>query len=213
MNKILFFLFCNMCSFVFAQNPSAQFRCYAFSPDTGSYLGYVLFEDLSADSGGYIISVHWDFGDPASGTANNSTAHFPVHHYSVAGFYTVTFIATDNVGEIDTLISQHCIYVDSTMCTCSSPSGVGSIWNESFEITLVPNPFHAYTTVHIIGSTDRGNSQLKIYTPLGSLVREQTITNQESSIINRDGLPNGLYFYELTTSSHLPLGKGKFVIE
>lgn len=35
-------------------------------------------------------NIQWDFGDPASGTANNSTAANPVHTFSGPGSYTVS---------------------------------------------------------------------------------------------------------------------------
>ena len=33
---------------------------------------------------------HWNFGDPASGTANESTEQFPVHYFTAPGTYSVT---------------------------------------------------------------------------------------------------------------------------
>ncbi len=45
-----------------------------------------------------LITFHWDFGDPATGTQNISTLKKPAHTFSKAGFYTVNFTSTDKFG-------------------------------------------------------------------------------------------------------------------
>ena len=40
------------------------------------------------------VTFLWNFGDPASGSSNTSTASHPTHTYSVAGNYTATLTAT-----------------------------------------------------------------------------------------------------------------------
>lgn len=51
----------------------------------------VQFEDLTQTNGaGDILSWHWDFGDPLSGTSNNSVVQNPVHVYDTPGIYYVT---------------------------------------------------------------------------------------------------------------------------
>ncbi len=40
----------------------------------------------------------WDFGDPASGINNMSTAQNPQHIYNTGGFYTITLTTTDQSG-------------------------------------------------------------------------------------------------------------------
>lgn len=46
--------------------------------------------------------LQWDFGDPASGTNNTSTAQNPTHVFSAPGTYTITLIATGPDNEADT---------------------------------------------------------------------------------------------------------------
>lgn len=41
------------------------------------------------------VTWQWNFGDPASGANNTSTAYEPTHVYATPGTYTVTLIATD----------------------------------------------------------------------------------------------------------------------
>jgi gliding motility-associated-like protein len=56
----------------------------------------------------FIDSVFWDFGDPASGAANTSTALDPTHTYNDTGVYTVTLIAQNGI-KTDTVIKT--VYV------------------------------------------------------------------------------------------------------
>ncbi|MFZ4549240.1 MAG: PKD domain-containing protein, partial [Bacteroidales bacterium] len=51
----------------------------------------VSFTDLTQlNGGGSIVQWQWDFGDPASAGANQSTIQNPTHQFSVPGQYTIT---------------------------------------------------------------------------------------------------------------------------
>ena len=64
----------------------------------------VQFEDQSqANGGGQIISWAWDFGDPASGTGNNSAVQNPSHIYSQPGTFTVLLQVTTSNSCTDTI--------------------------------------------------------------------------------------------------------------
>jgi PKD repeat protein len=66
----------------------------------------VLFTDLSTHNGGSnIISWFWDFGDPESGSANNSTMQNPDHPFTSPGDYLVKLIIENNDGCTDTTFS------------------------------------------------------------------------------------------------------------
>lgn len=62
------------------------------------------FADRSTDVGGAIVHWHWDFGDPASGTADvvdtadPTLGRAPVHTYAAGGTYTVTLTVADDHG-------------------------------------------------------------------------------------------------------------------
>lgn len=67
----------------------------ATDPATGS----ASFSDTSQPSNGVrVTSYRWDFGDPASGAQNTSTAKNPTHTYSAHGTYAVTVTVTDANG-------------------------------------------------------------------------------------------------------------------
>lgn len=50
----------------------------------------------------------WDFGDPASGTNNTSTAQNPCHQYSTPGTYTVSLTVSNPCGS-STITKQVCV--------------------------------------------------------------------------------------------------------
>jgi PKD repeat protein len=53
---------------------------------TGGFDSIPFFDSLLTTTHPY----HWNFGDPASGAANESTEQFPVHYFTGPGVYTVT---------------------------------------------------------------------------------------------------------------------------
>ena len=103
------------------------------------------------------------------------------------------------------------IYPDSG--TCNIISSVNNLSAKNTSITLSPNPFHTTAALEIKNEEFKiKNLELKIYDVMGRLVQQQIITNQ-STIINRVGLGDGLYFYQLRTNNYELIGSGKFVVE
>lgn len=58
----------------------------------------IAFTDNSNPQVGTLTGWAWNFGDPASGVLNTSTATNPVHNYTTAGNYTVTLTVTTSNG-------------------------------------------------------------------------------------------------------------------
>lgn len=84
------------------------------------------FTQLSCAALGYsIVGLTWDFGDPASGSANTSTITNPIHAYTTLGTYTAQLVIQYSCGGgTDTLkqqinVNQPCISVSSTSITCA----------------------------------------------------------------------------------------------
>ena len=86
--------------FVLPPGPIAVAATITPSPIAGAP---VAFADRSTD-GGSIVHWRWDFGDPASDTADvldttdAALGRAPTHTYAAAGMYTVTLTVTDNFG-------------------------------------------------------------------------------------------------------------------
>ncbi len=114
---------------------------YIFSPDTAAFTTSpsfgcaplsVSFNNMSAADCSSLNSYQWNFGDPASGTLDTSTAFSPSHLYNNTGIYTATLIVTHcngtdtataiiNVGGIDSA------GVNATPSGCISPTGSAAI--------------------------------------------------------------------------------------
>lgn len=62
------------------------------------------FLDTSYTLSSKISSVHWDFGDPSSGSSNTSNSLSPTHTYNSPGNYDITYIIYTNDGCADTAI-------------------------------------------------------------------------------------------------------------
>jgi len=76
-------------------------------------------------------------------------------------------------------------------------------------ISVAPNPFHSFATLLV--SKPFENSFLSIYDALGSLVFQQKNISK-SSIISREGLANGIYFYQIINNKG-NIMTGKFMVD
>lgn len=63
----------------------------------------VVLTNNSAIASGSILSYHWNFGDPSSGTSNTSALKDPSHLYNTAGTYTVSLTLTSDSGCTDSI--------------------------------------------------------------------------------------------------------------
>jgi PKD repeat protein len=82
------------------QAPLAQ-----FAADTACLGSPTSFTDQSTANAAGIVSWFWNFGDPASGSSNTSTAQNPTHIFSGAGMFNVTLtVINSNSCEDDTVM-------------------------------------------------------------------------------------------------------------
>ena len=205
MKKLLLIFCIALCTSASKAQLNADFSwCPVF--DSTLQLCCIQFQNLSTDTGGTIINYYYIFGDGQQGTTMN-----PQHCYVQLATYIVYLLVTDNFGNVDTAIQTITIsHLDSTGCHCNS-IGVNDLPDSKFQIQISPNPFH--DVVVIFAQFPVRNAQLKIYNCLGALVREVSLSFGEGrGEVNRNGLPDGLYFYELTSNNYELIGNGKFVI-
>lgn len=69
----------------------------------------ITFTDNSVANVGTISNRTWNFGDPASGPNNTSTALNPTHVFATAGTYTVTLTVTNSEGCVSPVFSQQVV--------------------------------------------------------------------------------------------------------
>jgi len=155
---------------------------------------------LMTPAGDIINSYQWNFGDPASGTANTSTLSSPVHTFTQIGFYSVSLIATDIYGCQTTIIETievHALPVASftwsnnmfstTVDFTSTSSIAGAnitqyIWNFGDGTTLTLLPPNT-TTQHIYALA--GN-----YTATLTIVDENGCTSSQSQLVICSPMPS-----------------------
>jgi PKD repeat protein len=118
----------------------------------------------------------WDFGEPASGTANTSTLSNPVHSYSATGTYTVKLVLQSNCTN-DTVIQAVNITAPGPAVSVSGPSvickgekrtytagGAQSYkWSNNVTTSTVAlSP--TVTTVYSVSGTEAGCTNTKTFT-------------------------------------------------
>ena len=64
------------------------------------------FTPVNLAQGDSLLSVHWRFGDPASGNNNFSTQYYPTHIYTNPGSHWVTLTATNSDYCIDSVFKE-----------------------------------------------------------------------------------------------------------
>ncbi len=90
-----------------------------------------IFTDNSVPNCNEIKSWAWNFGDPASGTADTSSIQNPVHNFSGPGTYTVKLVVhnctagTDSISKPVT-VTAGASFTSSAVPTAASCSGTGS---------------------------------------------------------------------------------------
>ncbi|MFN5325185.1 MAG: PKD domain-containing protein [Bacteroidota bacterium] len=116
-----------------------------------------------------VSSFQWNFGDPASGSANTSTLQNPTHAFSSPGTYNVSLVATNTCGaptSITVPVTIENVILNSTQISCQA-AGDGSI-------SVVTNGVGPYTydwsplvgTGSTIGNLSPGTYSVTV-TPLG----------------------------------------------
>lgn len=82
------------------------------------------------------------------------------------------------------------------------------------EFKVYPNPFEGSLMLDVINEERlNGRLEFNLYDVLGKIVRTQALSNSNHTItIPRDGIPNGLYFYEIRDKDKI-LDHGKVIAQ
>jgi len=111
-------------------------------------------------------------------------------------------------------INDSVLYPSSTqVCDFISSIGANDRAAEN-RISISPNPFHTSARVEIKNSQSKINyAEIRIYNSMGVHVRFEKGISLDSYVLSRGSLPDGLYFYELSTLNYELVGSGKFIVE
>jgi hypothetical protein len=98
------------------------------------------------------------------------------------------------------------LYPDS-VTDCSLITNINSLANKQSSVTVFPNPFHSSMTVTL--AVEKAN--MMIYNSLGELMQQLRISDFKT-IIHRNSLTNGIYFYRISNDNDL-IATGIFMVE
>ena len=79
---------------------------FTFESDTVCYKGITHFTPVNEAPGDSLYAVNWNFGDPASGSSNNSSQYHATHVFTGSGTYIVTMQATNSDNCLDSTIRE-----------------------------------------------------------------------------------------------------------
>lgn len=133
----------------------------------------------------------WAFGDGLTETGNANTSHF----YLTGGTYNVTLIVSNACGSDTSTITINISYY----------AGIEN-HPQTIPVSIAPNPFNTFTTLSFPNPNNLAYD-LFIYSIKGELVKSirGILTNQVH--IEREGLKNGLYVFELKNSNATAIGR------
>ncbi len=162
------------------------------------------------------VSYHWDFGD-----GTTSTLATPTHTYSLDTTYNVcmkTYTAAGDSCEYCHIIGKD--YLGNiirnsgfTINVHNFTSGIATIQNPEYSITISPNPFTSQTTISF--SEEQKHTSIKITDVLGKAIKTIHFTGKQCTI-EKGEMSNGIYFVQITdgsTSSPTNVVKRKIVVQ
>lgn len=103
---------------------------------------------------------------------------------------TNTFIPNGNI--VSRLIPSNII---------TGLTNYGNQINEKFEIKLYPNPFNLQTTIQV--NHVLKDATLTLYNSYGQLVKQMKNITEQTIILHRNNLINGLYFLKITQGNNI----------
>ncbi len=157
---------------------------YGYDYDT---IGYDMdFMDTVTANNGDTVSILWNFGDPASGLADTSTAHNPNHVFTTAGDYNVCLYVYAKRGNVRTCKDSLCTTVHLDWALAASDPLLS-------HIKVYPNP--AQNFIRITGADDA--NELQLLNSIGQTVLSTQLNSGYVAI--PENLPNGLYYVVITT--------------
>ncbi len=139
-------------------------------------------KEFSVDDQTKIASIVWDFGDPASGTANTSTDLSPFHDFTADGTYTITATVTAKDGTVENLSETIDVkeppkaYGINTIYACENSSNTG--FSTSFDTSTISQQVLGGQIDKVVTFIDgKGNKYSSLPNPFTNTIKDrETIT-------------------------------------
>jgi hypothetical protein len=101
--------------------------------------------------------------------------------------------------------------LDDLAFTGNVPIGINEQSTKNAFVSVAPNPFNNETTLSF-HDVQLNHASLEVYDVLGNKVRVMNDLNGDNVIFNRDGLSDGIYFYNLVNGNEV-IATGKLSIQ
>lgn len=139
-------------------------------------------KEFSVDDQTKIASIVWDFGDPASGTANTSSDLSPFHDFTADGTYTITATVTAKDGTVENLSETIDVkeppkaYGINTIYACENSSNTG--FSTSFDTSTISQQVLGGQIDKVVTFIDgKGNKYSSLPNPFTNTIKDrETIT-------------------------------------
>ena len=107
----------------------------------------------------------------------------------------ITNTVFNTVGDIDSIV-------------ISQPK----VYTSSIDIKVYPNPFSEETTFEFSGDLGGKNIEIQIFNSVGQKVKSISGSSHDTFILNRKGMADGLYYYQIHSGVDL-VGAGKLIVQ
>ena len=168
---------------------TANFTASPSIVDLNTSNGLVTFTNTTSTNA---LFHNWNFGDPASGTTNNtSTLKNPTHTYTTPGSYTVTLTSASGSS------SGNCTNTKTFTVLVRNTTGLAEAF-EAGSIKIYPNPAKNYLQVEV---PERENvTEIQLTNAIGQVVASQKPTAGQVRL-NVSNVAGGIYFVKITNAN------------
>lgn len=150
---------------------------------------------INDSSTGVVGDKTWSFGD--GNQAINNSASFS-YTYDSIGSYTIELSFTDACGSPQSATQQ--VNIDSIPVVGIGQATLGNV------LSIYPNPMGSQSSIYVDGFAG-ATFQFTLVDITGKAVRSLQGQGGSPIVIDRDGLPSGMYFYNITLQGQTAQGK------
>jgi PKD repeat protein len=168
-------------------NVTANFTANPAIVNINPGTGLVSFTNTSSTTA---LFYSWNFGDPASGTANTSSVKNPTHTYTQPGSYTVTLISASGSS------SGNCTNTKTFVIQVRNSTGLAEAF-EAGSIKIYPNPAKNYLQVEVPESEKV--TEVQLTNAIGQVITSQKPTAGQVRL-NVSNFAGGIYFVKITNA-------------